>query len=281
MKPLSRNRFLHFMTYVFLTAIAAFTALPLIYTVNTAFKPMSELFLFPPRFFVRNPTTLNMENLFSTIDSQTVPFTRFVANSVVTSFLTVLLTVVVCSMGAYAVAKLKPRGSGAVSTIIIAALMFSPHVTMIPTYMVVDSLKLVDTQWALVITRVAVAYNFFLMQQFIRQIPNELIESARMDGANEMRLFWRIVMPNLKPAWATLVVLTFISSWNDFFTPLIYLSSQQKKTLPVVLQSLGATLASSGMVAAAAFLMILPPIAIYIFMQRKVIETMVHSGIKG
>lgn len=267
--------------YFIIIAVSAFTLLPIIYTVSTSFKPMDELFLFPPRFIVRNPTFANFENLVASLNSQTVPFTRFIANSLVTTLVTVLATVVVCSMGAYAVAKLKPRGSKLFASMIIAALMFSGHVTLIPTYMIVNYMGLVDTLASLIIPKIAVAYNFFLMQQFITQIPNEILESSRMDGANEMRVFWQIVMPNLKPAWSTLVVLSFVVNWNDYFTPLIFISSQQLKTMPVALQTLGSSIAMAGAVAAASCIMIIPTIVLYAVMQKKVAETMMYSGIKG
>jgi len=269
------------MIYTVILMLVSFTALPIIYTVSTAFKPIDELFLFPPRFFVRNPTFDNFSNLIGSLDSKTVPFTRYLANSLVTAISTVFLTVIICSMGAYSVVKLKPKGSLVFSSVIIVALMFSPHVTLIPNYIVVNNMNLINTLWALIIPRIAVAYNFFLMQQFMRQIPDSLLESARMDGASELRIFWRIVMPNAKPAWATLVVFSFVQNWNDFFTPLIMITSQQRKTIPVALQTLGDSIAMAGSVAAATFIMIIPTVLVYVIMQKQVMKTMMHSGIKG
>jgi len=266
--------------YTFILLLVSFTSLPILYTISTAFKPIDELFRFPPRFLVQNPTFNNFSDLFSALDSKTVPFTRYVANSMFAAGTTVLLTVIVSSMGAYAVAKLKPRGSALFSTIIIAALMFSGHVTLIPNYIVVNSLGLVNTLWALIIPKIAIAYNFFLMQQFMVQVPDTIIESAKIDGASNLRTFWRIVMPNLKPAWATLVVFSFVANWNDYFTPLIMITSQQLKTIPVALQNLGSTIAVAGAVSAATFIMIIPTILIYVVMQKQVMQTMMHSGIK-
>lgn len=266
--------------YTFILLLVSFTSLPIIYTISTAFKPIDELFRFPPRFLVQNPTFNNFSELFSALDSKTVPFTRYVANSLFVAGTTVLFTVVVSSMGAYAVAKLKPRGAALFSTIIIAALMFSGHVTLIPNYIVVNKLGLVNTLWALIIPKIAIAYNFFLMQQFMVQVPDTIIESAKIDGASELRTFWRIVMPNLKPAWATLVVFSFVANWNDYFTPLIMITSQQLKTIPVALQNLGSTIAVAGAVSAATFIMIIPTILIYVIMQKQVMQTMMHSGIK-
>lgn len=165
-------------------------------------------------------------------------------------------------------------------------LMFSPHVTQIPRYMVINSMKLINTYWALILPNIAVAYNFFLMKQFLEQFPNELLESARIDGANEWMTFWRIVMPSLTPAWATLIVFSFVSNWNDYFSPLIFTTSQTMKTLPLALQSIAggpaaASIGRAGAVAAATFIMIIPTVVLFTSMQARVIETMTHSGIKG
>jgi ABC-type glycerol-3-phosphate transport system permease component len=202
---------------------------------------------------------------------------------VVTAVTTVVLTVIVSAMGAFSLVKYRPKGSDAMFKIILAALMFSPHVTQIPTYMVVNSLGMINRYSALIIPKIAVAYNFFLMKQFIEQMPDVLMEAARIDGANEWYLFWKIVMPSLKPAWATLVVFSFVANWNDYFSPLIFITSQAMKTLPLALQTIagGLSIARAGAVGAATFLMTLPTIIIFTLMQARVMETMVHSGIKA
>ena len=165
------------------------------------------------------------------------------------------------------------------------ALMFSGHVTRIPSYLVVNSLGLINTYGALILPGIAVAYNIFLMKQFIEQYPDELLEAARIDGAGEFRIFLQMVMPALKPAWATLVVMSFVSNWNDYFSPLIYVTSQAMKTLPLALQTIsgGAAAVSvgrAGAVAAATFVMTIPTVIIFTAMQGQVMETMVYSGIK-
>jgi len=153
--------------------------------------------------------------------------------------------------------------------------------------MVVNKLGIIDTYFALIIPKLAVAYNFFLMKQFIEQFPNELLESGRIDGAKEWALFWKIVMPSLKPAWSTLVVFSFVSNWNDYFTPLIFTTSEGMKTLPLAMQTIsgggtaGVTIARAGATSAAVFLMTVPTIIIFTVMQSRVMETMVHSVIKA
>ncbi len=272
--------------YIVMIALVAFTALPLVYVISTAFKPMEELFLFPPKFLVRRPILTNFSDLVLSLGSSSVPFTRYVFNSLLITTIIVALTVAVSSMGAYALVKHNPPGSRAVFNLILVALMFSNHVTQIPRYLVVNFLGLIDTYWALILPNIAVAYNIFLMKQFIEQFPDTLIESARLDGASELTVFLKIVMPSLGPAWSTLIVFSFNSNWNDYFSPLIYITSQAMKTMPLALQTIAggpATMSISrqGAVAASSFLMTVPTVVIFTTMQKKVMETMVHSGIKG
>jgi len=273
-----------FMFYTFLIALVAFTSLPLVYMISTAFKPLDELFIYPPRFFVRRPTLQNFIDLLTAVSSSTIPFTRYIFNSLFVTVVVVGGTVIISSLGAFVVAKYKLPGVNWIFGIVIAALMFSSHVTQIPSYMVINKLGLLNTYWALIIPKLAVPYNFFLIKQFCEQMPNELLESARIDGANDWVLFWKIAMPTLTPAWSTLIVFSFISNWNDAFSPLIYITSQAKKTLPLALQTIAGgpgVVARSGAVAAATFITTIPTIVIFIWMQARVLETMAYSGIKA
>lgn len=272
--------------YICLALLVAFTALPLIYVVSTAFKPMEELFLFPPKFLASRPVLDNFFSLFGNLDNSVVPFSRYMFNSVVISVATVAGTVIVATTAAYGLVKHKPAGSNIIFALILSALMFSGHVTQIPNYMVVYNMGLLNTYWALIIPKLAGAFNMFLMKQFMEQMPDEYIEAARIDGANEFQVFWKIAVPFVKPAIATLVVFTFVTSWNDYFSPLIFTSSDEMKTLPLAVQSLAggpgaASLATAGTMAAASFVMVIPTVVIYTIMQSKVINTMSYSGIKG
>lgn len=267
--------------YIVMLALVAFTALPLVYVVVTAFKPLDELFVYPPRFYVKHPTTQNFSDLVVSLGSSTVPFTRYIFNSILVTIATVVLTVVVCSLAAYALVKFKPKGGKLLFDLILIALMFSPHVTKIPSYMIINKLGLVNSYGALVLPSIAVAYNCFLMRQFIQQYPDELIEASRIDGAGEFRIFIQMVMPALAPAWSTLVVFSFVSSWNDYFSPLIYITSQAMKTLPLALKTIGSGIARAGAMNAAALLTAAPTIIIFTIMQGHVMETMTYSGIKG
>jgi len=270
--------------YLLMGGLVLFTSLPLIYMISTAFKPYDELFLYPPRFFVRKPTLRNFYELLTALDSSTIPFTRYIFNSLLTTCVTVALTVIVSSMGAFALAKYKIPFGNTIFNIIIAALMFSPHVTQIPNYIIVSKLGLLNTYWALIIPKIAVAYNIFLMKQFIEQIPDTYLDAARIDGASDFKIFWKIIMPMAKSAWSTLIVFSFVSNWNDYFSPLIFINKQALKTLPLILQSLAGgpgQIARSGAVAAATFLVTMPTIIVFLIMQSRVMKTMAYSGIKG
>lgn len=267
-----------------LLALLAFTALPLVYLICTAFKPMDELFVYPPQFFVKNPTMKNFTDLLTSVSSAAIPFARYILNSVFVSVVVVVGTILVSSMGAFSLVKYKPPGSNLIFSVVVAVLTFSSFVTTIPSYKIINELGLMNSYLALILPKIAVAYNFFLMKQFIEQFPDEVLEAARIDGSGEGRIFWTIVMPNVKPAWATLAVLTFVSTWNDYFSPMIYINSQAMRTLPLVLQSIAGgvgTVARSGAMAAATFLTIMPTIIVYVFMQKQVMATMAYSGVKG
>lgn len=272
--------------YIFLLLVVCFTALPLVYLVSSALKPLDELFLYPPRFFVQKPTLSNFSDLFYMLDNSTVPFTRNIFNSLFTTVCVVAFTVIMSAMAAYGMVKHKPKGSNLIFNLILVALMFSPHVTQIPNYLIVKSLNIIDTYWALILPKIAVAYNVFLIKQFLEQMPDAYLEAARIDGGSEWTIFWRIVMPYVRPAWATLIVFSFVSNWNDYFSPLVFTTSEVMKTLPLAIQSIAggpgaASLATMGAMAASTFVMTLPTIIIYTTMQSKVISTMSHSGIKA
>lgn len=271
---------------VFMIFLVAFTALPLIYIVNAAFKPLDELFLFPPTFFVKHPTGKNFRDLVISLGSSTVPFLRYVFNSVFVSLCVVVGTVTISSTAAFALSKLELPFKAFWFNLIISALMFSNHVTTIPRYLVIESMGLYNSYTALILPQIAVAYNVFLMKQFLDQYPDQIMEAAHIDGAGDFLTFIKIVFPGQKPVVATMVVLTFVSCWNDFFSPLVYTSSQTMKTLPLALQTISggagaSSVSRAGAVSAASLLMILPVIIIFTLMQGKVMETMTQSGIKG
>ena len=281
---LRRLTFSRWMLYLLLTVLVVIAGLPLFAMVCRSLMPLDELYIYPPRIVVRRPTLRNFSDLLTSLSSSTVPFTRYIFNSLFTTVVTVLLSVIVCCMGAYGLVKHKPAGSGAIFAVVLAALMFSTHVTQIPNYLVVNKLGLVNSYAALIIPKIAVAYNFFLVKQFCEQLPDSILEAARIDGAREFKVFWTIAMPLLKPAWTTLAVFSFVNNWNDYFSPLIFISSNALKTLPLALQTLSGgagVVARAGTVGAATFLTTVPSILVFAIMRGKVMETMSFSGIKS
>lgn len=269
--------------FLILSLFAFFMALPLIYVVSTSLKPLNELFYFPPRFFVENPTLKNFKDLFIVLDGFDVPFSRYAFNSVLITVVVVLLIVVLTSMAAYGLVKHKVPFANFIFSLILMGLMFPTYVIQIPNYLIVNSFKMVDTYWALILPKIAVAYNLFLVRQFMQQLPDSFLEAARIDGASETKIFFKIVIPFLKPVMATLVVFSFVANWNDYFTPLIYIQDQALKTLPLAMQliSSGNSIARAGAAAAATFVTIVPTILIYVFMQKHVVDSMAYSGIKA
>jgi ABC-type glycerol-3-phosphate transport system permease component len=269
--------------YVLVIALVTFTAMPLVYLVNTAVKPLDEMFVFPPEFFVRRPTFRNFTELFTVLDNSTVPFLRYLFNSFFVSVVTVGGTVLVCTMGAFAIKKLKLPHANGVFNLIIATLMFSPPVSQITNYLLISQLHMMNTVWAMIIPKIAGSYFLFLLAQNFGEIPDALLEAAKIDGCSYWGLYSKMVIPLTRPAWATAIVFAFVASWNDFTGPMLYIQNESLKTLPLALQLLqGGTgqVARQGAFAAATLLTTLPTIIVFVSMQSKVIKTMAHSGIK-
>ena len=272
--------------YWVLVPLAIFAVLPIIYVISTAFKTLEELLLFPPPFFVRRPTMDNFQDLLLATNALAVPFSRYLFNSVFVTLTTVLLQVLFCSMAAYPLSKARGLpGTNIIFGMVIAALMFAPQVTRIPQYLVVQKLGMIDTYWALIVPALAYSLGLFMMKQFMdNSVDISLIEAARIDGATEWTIFWRVVMPNVAPAWNTLLIFGFIAHWNDSFSPVVFTRSEAMKTVSVAMISLTngpATVARLGAQSAAAFLMTAPTIIVFLLRQAKVMQTMAHSGIKG
>ncbi|MEK4476732.1 carbohydrate ABC transporter permease [Paenibacillus sp. FSL R7-0048] len=269
--------------YLFLTVFGLIMLLPLVYMAVTALKPTSELFLFPPRFFVVNPTLVNFRDLLLITGTSAVPFSRFIFNSVVVTSGIVVGGVLISAMAAYPLAKHNMPFKSAIFSMIVAALMFSPLVLQIPQYLLISRSGLMNSYFAMILPYLAAPMGMFLMTQFLRQLPDALLEAARIDGASEWKVFWVIVMPMLKPAISTFALFSFISAWNDPYPSMVYTTVQEMKTLPLAIQTISGgagVVARVGTLAAASFLMILPTILVFILTQRMVLQTMAHSGLK-
>ncbi|AIQ76268.1 carbohydrate ABC transporter permease [Paenibacillus sp. FSL R5-0636] len=269
--------------YLFLTVFGLIMLLPLVYMAVTALKPTSELFLFPPRFFVVNPTMVNFRDLLLITGTSAVPFSRFIFNSVVVTSGIVVGGVLISAMAAYPLAKHNMPFKSAIFSMIVAALMFSPLVLQIPQYLLISRSGLMNSYFAMILPYLAAPMGMFLMTQFLRQLPDALLEAARIDGASEWKVFWVVVMPMLKPAISTFALFSFISAWNDPYPSMVYTTVQEMKTLPLAIQTISGgagVVARVGTLAAASFLMILPTILVFILTQRMVLQTMAHSGLK-
>lgn len=265
--------------FSFLGIVGAFMALPLVYAINNAFKPLDEIFLFPPRLFVRNPTMDNFADLFQLLGDSWVPFSRYIFNTVFMTGMGMVGHVLLASAAAYPLAKHKFPGRGVMFQIVVLSLMFTPAVTAIPNYMMMSWLGLVNTYWAIIIPAFAYSLGLYLMKQFMEQIPDALLEAAKMDGASEYRIFWSIVMPNVKPAWMTLIILLFQMLWGADNSSFIY--SEELKSLNYAAnQIILGGIARAGVGAAVALLLMSVPITVFIFSQSQIIETMASSGIK-
>lgn len=265
--------------FAFLSIMGAFMALPLVYAINNAFKPLDEIFLFPPTLFVRNPTLNNFADLFNLLGNSWVPFTRYIANTIFITLFGVIGHVILASAAAYPLAKHKFKGKHIMFTVVVLALMFTPQVTAIPNYMIMSWLGLIDTHWAVIIPAFAYPLGLYLMKQFMEQIPDALLEAAKIDGASEYRIFWTVVMPNVKPAWLTLIILLFQILWGTDGNGFIY--SEQLKSLHYALgQVAQGGIARAGVGAAIALLLMSVPITLFVFSQSRILETMATSGMK-
>lgn len=271
-------------TYVFLTVLGIIMFLPLYQLIITAFKPLEELFLFPPRYYVQNPTVENFTDLLVAADAAWVPFSRYLFNSVFITFAVVFFHVLFACMCAYPMAKSKVPGGKIAFQMCVAALMFSPAVTNIPRYLIVNGLGWIDTYWALIIPAIGSSFGVFMMTQFLQQLPDSLTEAARIDGANDWTIFQKIIMPLSRPAWSTLIIFAWIGTWNDDWGPLVFTRSEAMKTLPLAIQTMfsgAGVVARQGAAAAAGLLQTAPTVIVFLILQKRVIQTMAHSGIKS
>lgn len=281
-QPRKRSPFGSIVLMLFLLVVAVFMLVPMVYMVVNAFKPIDELLLFPPRFYVMRPTLQNFTDLVLAASATVVPFSRYIFNSTYITVMVVGVTILIGSMAGYALSnKHKFPGQGAFFAVVVSAMMFAPEVTTIPRYLIVNGLHMIDTYWALIIPPLAAPYAVFLMKQFIDGIPTELLEAAKIDGANQWTLFWKIIMPGAQSAWATLAITSFIGTWNDAFGPLVFTRREVMRTLPLAIFTIGGGVARLGALSAALLLMTAPPIIIYTLLQARVLESMTYSGIKS
>lgn len=253
---------------------------PLVYIANAAFKPIGEIFLFPPKLFVQNPTMNNFFDLSVIIADLNVIFSRYLFNTVVITVLGTGGTVLIGSMAAFPLAKYKFPGSKLMSNIIVYSLMFNSSVTAIPNYIIMTKLHMVNSYWAVILPVVGGTFGLYLMQNFIVQVPDELIEAAKMDGMSEFKVFFKIIMPLSKPAWITLIILSFQSFWGNTGGTFLY-SERLKPVSYMLSQVVSGGISRTGAASAVTLIMMLVPITVFVISQSNVLETMATSGLKG
>ena len=268
--------------FLILIAMAAFMLLPLIFILFNAFKPMDELFAFPPRFLVHRPTMANFHALFSAMTVTGVPVDRFLLNSIVTGTLTVIFTIVISISAGYALSKKKFKLKKFLFEVNTLALMFVPIAVSIPRYIVIVQLGLIDQFFAHILPMLAMPVGLFLIKQFVDQVPDSLLEAAQIDGANDWFIIKKVVYPMTKPAIATVAILAFQAAWNSTEASSMYIDQENLRTFAFYMSTLAApnVVAGMGMAAASALIMFIPNLIIFIIMQGQVMNTMAHSGLK-
>lgn len=278
-KPVVKRRFGNILVFILLFAAALFMILPIYLTVIMSIKPVQEIFVFPPKLYVSEPTLSNYTNMFRICSDESVPFSRYVFNSIYVTVVVTIIQVIFSSMIAFCLAKVKFPGAKLINSIIVISLLYQSNVIYIMQYIVLAKMGIVNSMAALILPSAASPICVFLMRQSISQMPDSIIEAAKVDGAGIFRICWQVVMPNQKPALMTLVIFAFQSAWNIQGGSVIF--DESLKTLPtVVQQAASAGLSRAGVAMAAAVFMLVPPTVIFIIAQRHVIETMAYSGIK-
>ena len=268
--------------YLIIVPIALFMTLPIIYIINQAFKPLDEIFRFPPTFIARRPTLNNFRFIMFLTSTTGIPLSRFLVNTLIITVLTVTLSIFITAMSAYALSKKKFRAKEWIFKLNQAALMFVPAAVSIPRYLIIVNIGLNNNFFVHILPLLAMPVGLFLVKQFVDQVPDSLLESARLDGAGEMTLMFRIVFPLIKPALATVGILCFQIVWGATEASNLYIVDDTLKSFAFYLTSMANlnTPAMAGVQAAASLIMFLPNLIIFIIMQSRVMNTMSHSGIK-
>lgn len=269
--------------YLLLAPMVLLSILPIMYIVFTAFKPIGELFAYPPKFFTLDPTMDNFRKLFEASEDTIFPLSMYLFNSIVSTAAVVLIGMIIAVLAAYALSKKRFRGRNTIFKMNTLSMMFVATAVSIPRYLIIKEVGLIDSFLANIIPMLAMPVGVFLLKQFVDQLPDAVIEAARIDGANDYQIIWRIVVPLVKPALATVAILLFQNSWNSMEASKMFINTESLKTFAFYMNTLsnsGNGVAGVGISAAASLLMFLPNVVLFILMQSKVMNTMAHSGMK-
>ena len=265
--------------FMLLGLLGLFMIFPLYYSIIQSFKPISELFVFPPKLYVLSPTTENFSNLFKVAGNLWVPFSRYVFNSVfITVVISVFHVIVVCCC-AYCLSKCRFPGYAVLNQIIVTSLLFTSTATWIMQFVVMAKLGMINSYSALILPSIATPMGLYLMRQSMSTINDSIIDAAKVDGAGVFRTCWQVVIPNQKPAIATLIIYVFQGAWNVQGGALVY--EEDLKTLPTIMSQIAASgIARQGIIYASAVVLMIPPLVIFLVAQSNVMETMANSGMK-
>lgn len=277
----TRSRFGNFVIFTFLTVVGLVSVLPMVYCVCTAFKPLEELLIFPPRFFVSRPTWENFTALPTLLGNLHVPLSRYIFNSLFITGVSTVLQILAASLAAFVFSKTKVKGCVVLFYIVQFSLLYNGYTLAIPQFLIFNWTHIVDTYWVYILPAIPSSMGVFLMKQYMdSSIPGTLIEAAKIDGASLFRIYGSLIMPISKPAWMTLLLFSFQSMWSAVPSGTVY--SESLKTLPYVMSSIssGGT-ARAGSAMAVTVMLMIPPILVYFISQSNVMETMSTAGMKG
>ncbi len=253
------------------------TATPLLWMISASFMPAGQSNELPPRLLPTPPTFDHYVTLFTRLD-----LTRHLGNSLLIATGSTLICVVLCGMAGYAFARLEFKGRERVFRGLVTGMLIPAQVGMLPLFLLLKGMGLVNTMFGVMIPMMAPIFGIFMVRQFALGIPRDLLDAARMDGATEWRIFWRIVVPLLRPILATLAIFIFLSSWNDFLWPLIVLSDDARYTLPVALANLsGEHVQDTELMMAGAVLTVMPVLLVFLLLQRHYVRGLLLGGVKG
>ena len=271
--------------HIFLILLSLFMGLPIVFVINHAFKPFSELFRYPPQFFVRNPTIENFARLIAFSEESGIPVSRYIFNSVFTTAAVVIASIILSSLAAFALSKLEFKGKHTLNKINQYSLMFVPIAVAIPRFLILINIGIYNTYWAHILPLLAMPVGLFLVKQFMdTNVPQELLEAAKIDGAGNWRIWWSIALPLVRPALVTVAILAFQISWMNTEGSNLFVDQEALRTLPfymsTVVSQQGNIVVTAGVGAAAQLIMFVPNIIIFIIMQNKVMASMATSGIK-
>ena len=278
-KQVNRSKVGNLGVYVFIGIIAAYSLIPLILLVSNSLKPISELYIYPPKWFPINPTFDNYKSLFTLMSSTWVPFSRYIFNTVFVTIATTAVHIVIVAFAAYPLAKHKFSGQKLINDLIMYSLMFVPAVTDIVNYITISKFGLINTYAAMILPNVYYTLGLFMLRNYMTTIPTTLIEAARIDGCSEVKILWRIIMPIAKPAWLTLIILMIQNMWGQANNTYVY--AEKYKTLPAALSQItSGGLVRLGAGQAVGVIMLIVPAIVFVINQRQMVETMASSGIK-